>query len=168
VARIPDHKRQAIIADIRAEKPRNQIARDHDVSVGSVTNIAKEAGLTGAFDRSATKDATAARVADMRAERAEISALLLKKARALIGDMDRPHLVFSFGGRDNVYNEHLLDRPPTGDLRNLMTSAAIAIDKHAVIERLDSATGAEEVGSLLGAFFDGLRVKHGGDETAAE
>lgn len=156
--RIPDRKRQAIADDIRAGKPRNQVARDHDVSAGTVTNIARESGLTEAFDRSATKNATAALVADNKALRAITSRRMLVKANELLDQMDQPHIVFNIGGKDNVYTEHLMDRPPTTDLRNLMTSAAVAIDKHAVLEKLDSDSGADAARSMLGALAEGLQA----------
>ncbi len=74
--------------------------------------------------------------------------------------MDKPHLVFNFGGKDNTYEEHLLQSPPTGDLKNLMVSAATAIDKHIVLERHD-ATDPGVMGSLLGTLLEGLQTKHG-------
>ena len=137
---IPDDVRQAVIDDIRAgEKSRNQIARDHDVSVGTVTNIARRAGLTAAFDRSATKNATEAAKADNAALRASTSRRLLIKANELLDQMDQPHTAFNFGGKDNTYNEKQLSRPPVSDLRNLMTAAAVAVDKHLVIEKHDNS-----------------------------
>jgi hypothetical protein len=138
--RLPDDKRAAIQADIEAsQKSRNQIARDHDVSVGTVTNIAKAAGLTTAFDRSQTKTATEAKKADNAALRASTSRRLLEKANELLDQMDQPHVAFHFGGKDNTYNEKQLDRPPVADLRNLMTAAAVAVDKHLVIEKHDNS-----------------------------
>ncbi|MBF8193269.1 helix-turn-helix domain-containing protein [Nonomuraea sp. K274] len=137
---IPDNVRQNILDDINAgEKSRNQIARDHNVSVGTVTNIAKRAGLTTAFDRSATKNATEAAKADNAALRAATSRRLLVKANELLDQMDQPHLAFNFGGKDNTYNEKQLPKPPVSDLRNLMTAAAVAVDKHLVIEKHDNS-----------------------------
>lgn len=133
---IPEDKRQAITADIRAGKTRNAIARERNVAAGTVTKIAQEAGLN--FDRSATKRATEAKVADQRAQRAVTSQRFLDKANDLLDQMDMPHMVFNIGGKDNVYTEHLMDVPPTGDLRNLMVSAGVAFDKHLAADRHDS------------------------------
>lgn len=135
-ARISDETRQAIAADIRAELPRNQIARKYDVSSSTVTLIARENGLT--FDRSMTKRATEARITDAAALRAETSMRFLHKAGELISMMDGEYLAYSFGGRDNTYNEHRLDRPPDSALRNLMVTAATAFDKHLAADRHDS------------------------------
>ncbi|GAA3441050.1 hypothetical protein [Planomonospora venezuelensis] len=159
---LPDDKRQAILDDIKAsQKSRNAIARDHDVSVGTVTNIAKRNGLTTAFDRSSTKRATEAKQADNRAVRAELSRRLLAKAGDLLDQMDGEYLVYSFGGKDNTFNSKVLPKPPAAELRNLMTSAAVAIDKHVVIDRHDSGAGAEQAVSLLGALLDGMQERHG-------
>lgn len=134
--RIPQAKRDAIADAIRAGGKRNQIARDFDVGVGSVTLIAQENGL--AFDRSETKRATEAKVADNKAFRAEVSREFLEKARDLLEQMDGEHLAFSFGGRDNTYREHKLAKPPPAELRNLIVSAAVAFDKHLAADRHDS------------------------------
>lgn len=132
---LPDNKRAAILADIQAgQKSRNQIARDHGVSAGAVTKLAPP----GSFDRSQVKRATEAKVADNKARRAEISRRFLDKAAELLDQMDQPHLVFNFGGKDNTYNERELDRPPTADLRNLIVSAATAFDKHLAADRHDN------------------------------
>lgn len=137
--RLPDDQREAILADIRAGgKSRNQVARDHGVSVGTVSNIAKQAGLTDAFDRSQTKNATEAAVADNKALRASTSRRFLEEANRLLDELHTPHMVFNIGGKDNVYTEHLLPEPPTVDKRNLIVSAATAFDKHMAAERHDS------------------------------
>jgi transposase-like protein len=159
--RIPDDEREAIANAIRAGKPRNEIAREFSRSAGTVSNIATEYGLTDAFDRSATKNATEARQADNRARRAELSSRLLVKAGQLLDDMDAPAIVWNIGGKDNVYTEHQMPKPPTGDLRNLMVTAATAIDKHVVLEKVDADTGAETAGSLLGSLLDDLIERHG-------
>lgn len=87
----------------------------------------KRLGLS--WDRSKTKAATQARVADNKALRSQIEAQALVEAQGFLADLHKPFLAFSFGGRDNDYNEHLLDRPPTGDVRNLMQSFNIAINQ---------------------------------------
>lgn len=137
---IPDNVRLAILADIEAgRKSRNQIARDHNVSVGTVTNIAKRAGLTTAFDRSSTKNATEAAKVDNAALRAATSRRFLEEANHFLDDLHAPTLVFNFGGKDNTFNSKELPKPPTADRRNLITSAAVAIDKHLAVEKHDNS-----------------------------
>jgi transposase-like protein len=149
-------KRAAIAEDIKAGKKRNEIARIHGVGAGTVTRIAQLEGLS--FDRSETENATRAVQLDNKARRTALAARLLNKAAELLDLMDEPYLVHSFGGRDNSYNEQLLDRAPASDLRNLMTSAAVAIDKHAVLEKLDVDSGAASAKSMLGELGAALQV----------
>jgi hypothetical protein len=138
-ARLSDVKREAILADIRTGvKARNKIALEHDVSAGTVTNIAREAGLTEAFDRSKTKSATEAVVADNRALRALTSRRWLEKCNQLLDKTERPYVAFAFGGKDNTYNEHLMDEPPVDALRSLVTAAAVAFDKHMAQDKHDA------------------------------
>ena len=159
--------RAAIAADIRAGKSRNSIARERDVSPATVSNIARENSLN--FDRTLTETATRAKQVDNKARRAALAERLLDKATDLLDLMDQPYLVYAFGGKDNDYNEHLRDRPPATDLRNLMTSAAVAIDKHAVLEKLDSDTGAADAKSMLGALGEALQTVAGQmNETSSE
>lgn len=133
----PPDKRAAIIRDVRSgEKSAGRIAREHGVAQSTVTRIAGQEGLT--FDRSKTKRATEAAVEDNKALRARTSRRFLDKANELLDQMDEPHLVFNFGGRDNTYNERELERPPTADLRNLIVSAATAFDKHMAADRHDN------------------------------
>jgi len=83
----------------------------------------------GAELRSKTKAATEARVADNQAKRAALETQFLDEAKEDLDRKHQPFLVFNFGGKDNTYEEHLLESPPTGDIRNLTQSAAIAVDR---------------------------------------
>lgn len=135
---LDDYKRAAILEDIRAgEKSCRGIAAEHAVSASTVGKIARENGL--GFERAKTKNATEAKRADNAALRATTSRRLLEKANQLLDQMESEHLVFNFGGKDNTYNSKVLPKPPVSDLRNLMTAAAVAIDKHLVIEKHDNS-----------------------------
>jgi hypothetical protein len=146
-------KRQRIADAIRAgagTRSRADIAREFEVGATTVSRIADELGLVDVWDRAGTKNATQARSADMAEVRTLTAAKLLRKANELIDQMDDAHLVFSFGGKDNDYNEHILERAPTGDLRNLMTAAAIALDKHVLLDKHDhDDSGGAAVDSWL-------------------
>jgi transposase-like protein len=83
--RISDDKRAAILADIKAGTlSRNAIARQHSVSVSTVTKLAKDSGNPNAFDRSQTKKATEAKAADDKARIAEIQSRLLDLSEAAL------------------------------------------------------------------------------------
>lgn len=141
--RIPDGKRAAILDDITAgNNSCRGIGRDHGVSDATVRKIAAEAGIVDAFSRAQTENATRAVVADNKARRAAMATRLLGEAEAFLDQMGQPYAVYAFGGRDNEYREHLRDRPPPAELRNLMVSAATAIDKHLVLDKHDSDDGS--------------------------
>ena len=155
--RIDDEKRAAILEDIRAKAGSTRvIAARHGVSDASVRNIAKDAGETEAFSREGTEKATRARQADLAALRAEVSEKYLRKASELLDQMSEPHLVYSFGGKENTYNEAVLERAPTGDLRNLMTASAVALDKHLKILATETDSGAATAASMLSGIADAL------------
>lgn len=139
ITKLDPQTKANILADILTRNhSRNEIARRHHVAASTVTAIAKASGNPNAFDRSATKNATDAARADAKSERAELSRLLLRRAREALEAMDEPFIVARIGGKDNVYTEQLVDGPPTGDQRNLMIIAATALDKHLIIERHDT------------------------------
>lgn len=132
--------RAAILEDLRAGKTRNRIARDRGVSPSSVTKIAGEEGIS--FDRSLTKSATEAAVADARALRAITSRRFLDEANRLLDQLHQPHTAYNFGGKDNTYEEHEFPEPPVDAKRTLITAAAIAYDKHLAQERHDADDGS--------------------------
>lgn len=127
----------------------NEIARRMGFAASTISKHAKAAGLL--FDRSQTKAATAAVTADLAAMRAELAHELLVKSRRFLDALDKPFLVFNFGGKDNTYEEHTLDGPPTGDIRNLMTSTGIALQRSLELSRFDADPneGAAAVDSWL-------------------
>lgn len=138
-APIDPQTRQAIITDIQTgQLSRNAIARKHKVAQSTVSAIAETEGLVNAFDRTATKNATQALRDDNKAKRAELQKLFLQRSREALAAMDKPFIVHKIGGKDNVYTEHEVPNPPTGDLRNLMIVAATGLDKALVIERHDT------------------------------
>lgn len=156
----PD-RRAAILDAIRAGGTCRGIARKHNVSPDTVRRIAADAGIEQPFARTNTENATRAKQADNRAKRAALASRLLAKANELLDQMDQPITVWNFGGKDNTFNSVVVDRPPISDQRNLMTAAAVAIDKHIVIDRHDSGAGAEQAASLLGSLFQTLQERHG-------
>lgn len=157
--RIPDDKRAAILADIQAgTKGRNQIARDHDVSVGTVTKIAKDEAVTDAFDRSQVEKATKAAVADSRSRRAQLASDLLDDAEKL---RNRAWSAYSYYERGQGGPELVtLDLPPLKEVKEAYVSLGVAVDKHVALERHD-ATDPGAMGSLLGTLLEGLQQKHG-------
>jgi transposase-like protein len=157
--RMAPERRAAILRDIQAGKSRNQIARDHGVSAGSVTNIARENGETGAFDRSGTLKGARAKQIDNRAKRAQLESDLLDDAQKLRKRAWSAYEVVVSGpeGAETV----ALDLPPLQDVRAAYTSIGIIVDKSVAIEKHDSGDDAEAAKSVLAAVMDGLVARHG-------
>jgi hypothetical protein len=80
--RIPDETRRAILATLRAGTSVGETAKLHRVSKGSVSNIARAAGLS--LERSPVKNASQARVHYAQARRLELSDKLFGKIEALL------------------------------------------------------------------------------------
>jgi hypothetical protein len=151
--------RTAIIADIKAGKPRNQIARDHGVSGASVTKIAGQEGITNAFDRSQVENATRARTIDLAATRAGLIERLYGVAGRMLDRVESPYtqIVSGSAGAELVTTK----LPPLRDAQAGMSSAAIALDKAARLEDRQGDGKVDAAKSLLGAMFEGLQKAHG-------
>lgn len=132
---VTDTERERILELARGGMGCRQIERETGRSRTTVSNICAAAGVS--FDRSATKAAVAAKRVDNAARRTELSRRLLEQAHDLLDRIHKPHLVFNFN-KDGEYTEVLLDGPTTGDIRNLMVSAGIAVQRHAELERFDA------------------------------
>ena len=160
-------RRAAILADIKAgQKPRNQIARDHEVSPSTVTGIAKAEGVESAFDRSQTKGATRAREIDCKALRAQLKVDLMRDAQRLRERIWGTHqvVVSTPLGAEVV----TLDENPLSEIRSGYTALGIAVDKSLRLEEFDSGDGAAEARSLLGRIFTGLAEAVGTEAPPAE
>jgi hypothetical protein len=152
---VGDTEREQIRALHARGESLSAIAKNLGRSKSTIAHHCKLLHLS--FDRSATKEATEAKVADTKAKRAATSQRFLDKANEFMDKMEGSFLVFNFGGKENSYNEHLLDGPPTGDLRNLMESSAKAFGQHLAQERHDS-----DDSSGLSAVDEWLRGMLGG------
>jgi len=155
--RITDTQRAQVLSLARAGMARNRIAAATGVSTGSVTKICQQAGV--AFDRAATASATAARKIDCAAARTALSIKLLARADELLEDMNATYLAYNFGGKENTYNEHLMDAPSPGDKRSLMQAATYAIRVHLDIEDHDGDGGVPAGKSLLARIAGQLGVR---------
>jgi len=132
---------------IRGGMARNAVARELKIAPSTVTAIAQEEELT--FDRGPTAAAVAARQMDMKARRVELIEELMSKAADHLVAIDQPFLAFNFGGKENDYNEHTLDRAPTGDLLNLHRATSLALKDARDLIRDDDDEGVGEAESLL-------------------
>jgi hypothetical protein len=155
--------RAAILTDIKTgQKNRNQIARERGVSPGTVTNIAKAEGITSAFDRTKTQNATRAKQLDDAAARAEEVELLRADVMRL---RERAWSEYTqiVQGRDGA--ELVTTKlPPLRDQQAAYTSIAICIDKAEKLRQMDTGTAPDHAKSMLGKLMAGLADAFG-DET---
>jgi transposase-like protein len=161
--RIPDTKRQAIADAIRAGGKRNEIAREHGVSYGTVTNIATEQNLDQPFDRSATARATELKRVDNAALRAEISAALLADSGRLRERMWQPSEQLLPSGQIIT-----LELPPARDVRDFAQAIQSNMRTHMEQDRHDSALGHDDAKSMLAGISEGLRAMQRVRDHAAE
>jgi len=144
---------------------RNAIAREVGRSPGTVSTVVRDAGLS--FERGAeVAAATVAKAMDNAARRARLEELLLEDALRLREQLWQPTLVYNFGGKDNTYEEHQLDRPDFGGQNAIMRTVGTAIDK--AVRLAEVGKGSQDAGpvvSLLGALVDGLRDEYREDDT---
>lgn len=165
MARISDEVRAAVLADLRqtAGTPQGscrKVAERNGIGMTSARRIAVAAGLSFAPDlplaQARTKGAREVLARTNAQLREELAARLLAEARDALDAIHRPVHVYGFGGQYHSFAEADASSASPSDKRQLMTAAAIALDKHAVLERFDSAGAAGQQADLL------LRLLTGG------
>jgi hypothetical protein len=85
----------------------------------------------------------------MKVRRLELIDELMSKAADHLVAIDQPFLAFNFGGKENTYEEHTLERAPTGDLLNLHRAASLALKDARDLIRDDDDQGVAEAESML-------------------
>ena len=126
------------------------IARELGVAKSTISRWAKADGIS--FDRSKTAEATAAKSIDLAAARTRLAEKMAHRAEQLLDSLDGKYLVYNFGGKDNTYSEHTLDKPPVEVVRNAVTTAGITFDKLSrIVERDPDVSGAQSVVASLEA-----------------
>lgn len=145
---VEDATRARAIELIQSGMPRNAIARELRIAPSTVSVIAKDADLS--FERATeTASAVAARAHDLKVRRLTLVEELFAKAEDHLVAIDQPFLAFSFGGKDNTYEERKLDRAPTGDILNLHRAASLALKDARELIRDDDDEGVAEAESML-------------------
>ncbi|WP_037823054.1 helix-turn-helix domain-containing protein [Streptomyces sp. NRRL B-24720] len=147
---------------------RNEIARRTGRSPRTISIYAAKLGLS--FDRTATEEATRARMADLAEKRTILAEALTDDALRLSAQVWEPTVVFNFGGKDNDYNERSVDEPPAADKRQLMSAATNAAAQSLRLVPPSADSGSDDARSMLGKLFSGLgevlREQQAGDEEA--
>lgn len=128
------------------------------VGAGTITKVVQEAGRS--FDRAEPAQATAARKADARARRERLHDDYLREASRLLKELRKPTLVFSFGGKENEYNEHTLPEADAHTKLKLVQASTMLADRAMRLAEADSDSGVEAGRSMLGALAGALKLAH--------
>lgn len=119
-----------------AGKSLHSISKDMGRSKDTVSRYAKELGLS--FNRSATAKAAEAVHVDNKAKRATLESRLLDEAAKMLDQMWQPAIVYSFGGSENTYEEHELERPDFAAQKAIVQTASTAIQASSRLHDMNS------------------------------
>lgn len=128
---------------------RNDIARQLGRSGASVSKVVADAQRD--FVRGpGVIAATEANRVDAKARRARLQLGLIEDAERLREQLWQPAKAFSFGGKENTYNETTLAEPTFPDKRNIVQAVSTAVT---AIIRIDEHDKVDEGTSGLDAFI---------------
>jgi hypothetical protein len=136
-----------------AGKSCHAIATEMTRSKATISRHSKRLGLL--WDRAQVAAATAAKQTDAKGRRATLQLSLLEDAERLREQLWQPCIAFNFGGKDNTYEEHHLDKPTFADQLKIMQATGVAVDRSLRLADHDSA-GSEVVKNILGSLAEQL------------
>lgn len=166
---VTDEDREQVRALHAQGLGRNAIARQLGRSSRTVSVLAEELGLT--FDRSATAEATRARIIDTRERRQNLIERYYAQAEKILARLERPEQQITEVSIGKVVRYTAPDLP-TQDVRNLIQAAGAATGQAVKLESLNTDTGVDTAKSMLGQLAAGLAaayqaMDHEGDGDAA-
>jgi len=149
---VDNHQRARVRELHKQGLSRNEIARLLEMSSSTVSNIARDAGLS--FDRTKTEQATAAKVADAKARRAELAELLIDDAHRLRQRLWEPaqQVLGSIEGPQII----TLDLPTAREAKDFMAAVNGASKGHLDLVRHDADAGTDGARSMLGGLAAAL------------
>jgi hypothetical protein len=129
----------------------------------SKTEVARHGNQLGLeWNRARTAAATQAKVVDNKARRAALTSALLDDVEKIRGKFWAPY-TFVAGSKDGPAVLDLPE-PDAASLRNYVTSAAVLIDKHVALAKVDQDGGRAQALSLVEAMVTGLGIATGAAE----
>jgi len=134
---------------------RNAIAREINRSPATVSKIAKGLGLE--FDRSSTKEATAAVVADAASRRTALVSEMIDKAAELVSQISGPYTAV-FPDKEGNAVETPLARITPGAARDLCSAVSSLSASILRLSSVPASDGAAEARSMLGDLARALDV----------
>ena len=130
-----------------AGKSLHFIAGELGRSKETISRWASTLGLS--FSREKTAKAADAVHVDNKARRVALEERLLVEAQKIMDQLWKPTLVFSFGGKDNDYNEHIIDRPTFGDQKAIVQTATTAIRESTRLHEMNAGSNADHSKAML-------------------
>ena len=130
-----------------AGKSLHFIANELGRSKRTISVWAEKLGLS--FDRAETAKAAEAVHVDNKARRVALEERLLVEAQKIMDQLWKPTLVFSFGGKDNDYNEHTLTQPTFGDQKAIVQTATTAIRESTRLHEMNAGSNADHSKAML-------------------
>jgi hypothetical protein len=154
-----DEERERIFDQIRAlhaeQVPRNEIARRLGIGTRTVSVYAVRMGLSFA-NAEMTEVATRERKAQLAVRRIDLAEALQGDAERLTEQMWEPAKIYSFGGKDNTYEDRDVDEPPADAKKALMGAAGMAIDRSLKLVPSEATAAEDDARSVLGRMMAGL------------
>lgn len=136
---------------------RNDIAREMSRSGSTISRHAAAENLS--FERGPEVEAaTAAKVADAKARRAQMMLDLLDDADRLRLQLWAPTTLHSFGGKDHSYNSRDVEQPLFKDQRDIMGAVSMALNASMRLDHHDTDGGAEGARSMVSQLFGALKT----------
>lgn len=137
---------------------RNAIAKELQIAGGTVTKIAQQHKPPLEFNRESTALAVMARQLDLADIRQQLARRYYLIAVDSLDRVFEPVKLGAFGGRDNIWNETLLDEP-TYDARKVLVSTAQAAHRSALeLLQADTLAGSVVGRSMVGDLIQVLKL----------
>lgn len=116
---------------------RNAVARECGVSPTTVARVCAAAKPPITFDRTATAQATEAKLVDLKVRRAALSQRAVDEVDRLFGLLTTPHEITHWD-KDGFIHRAQIELPSSGDVKNYATAIGILLDKHLALVKHDS------------------------------
>lgn len=132
-------------------------------SESAVKDHAKQLGLV--WNREAPMAATTALLQDTKARRARFREELMDDLERLKAQMFSPVTVYNFGGKDNTFEEAVIDQPPIADQLRLVQAMQVGVNTIDKLEQMDADQGVVDTVGLLDQIGDAIKAAaHAMDE----
>ncbi|TXL91595.1 helix-turn-helix domain-containing protein [Streptomyces sp. IB2014 016-6] len=156
---VTDEEREEIRRLHGEGRSRNAIAEHQRRSGRTISKIVAEMGLS--FDRaSMTAVATEARSMDLAARRLKLAEDLHVDAERMRRQLWQRTVVYSFGGKENTYEQHVFDEAPADVKKSILSAVGIAVDRSLKLAPPKDETGNEEGIALITNLMSGLTAIH--------